>query len=191
MISDWRKLWNEGDFPFYFVQIAPFNYGGDSTLAAALRDAQRRTLNASNNTGMAVTMDIGEKDNIHPADKQDVGKRLSYWALNKIYGEKNVVYSGPLYKNFEVKDNKIIVSFTSADGGLTSNNKPLKDFELAGDDGVWKSAIATIQGDKVIVTNNDVTKPVAVRYGFYSYATGTLFNGAGLPASSFTSSDLK
>ncbi len=191
LISDWRKQWSEGDFPFYFVQIAPFNYRGDSTQAAALRDAQRRTLNTSSNTGMAVTMDIGEKDNIHPADKQDVGKRLAYWALNKTYGEKNVVSSGPLYKNFETKDNKIIVSFTNTDGGLTSNNKLLKDFELAGTDGVWKPATATIEGDKIVVTSNDVAKPVAVRYAFYSYAAGTLFNGAGLPASSFTSADLK
>jgi sialate O-acetylesterase len=191
LISDWRKQWNEGNFPFYFVQIAPFNYGGDSTEAAALRDAQRRTLNASSNTGMAVTMDIGEKDNIHPADKQDVGKRLSYWALNKTYGEKNVVNSGPLYKSFETKDNKLIISFTNTDGNLTSNNKPLQDFEVAGVDGVWKPAAAIIDGDKVVVTSNEVTKPVAVRYAFYSYATGTLFNGAGLPASSFTSENLK
>jgi sialate O-acetylesterase len=191
MISDWRKLWSEGDFPFYFVQIAPFNYGGDSTLAAALRDAQRRTLDLSANTGMAVTMDIGEKSNIHPADKQDVGKRLSYWALNKTYNEKNVVVSGPLYKSFEVKDNKIIVSFTNTEGGLTSNNKPMQDFELEGADGVWKPATATIEGDKVTVTSNFIDKPVAVRYAFYSYAAGTLFNGAGLPASSFTSADLK
>ena len=105
LISDWRKQWNEPNFPFYFVQIAPFNYGGDSTEAAALRDAQRRTINASANTGMAVTMDIGNTTNIHPADKQDVGKRLSYWALTKTYGEKNFVYSGPLYRSMEVKDN--------------------------------------------------------------------------------------
>jgi sialate O-acetylesterase len=191
LISDWRKQWSEGNFPFYFVQIAPFNYGGDSTEAAALRDAQRRTLNASSNTGMAVTMDIGEKDNIHPADKQDVGKRLAYWALNKTYGEKNVVSSGPLYKSFETKNNEIIVSFTNTDGGLASNNKSLQDFEVAGTDGIWKPATATIEGDKVVVTSKDVAKPVAVRYAFYSYATGTLFNGAGLPASSFTSGDLK
>ncbi|MEO8108638.1 MAG: sialate O-acetylesterase, partial [Ginsengibacter sp.] len=190
MIADWRKQWKEPNFPFYFVQIAPFNYGGDSTHAAALRDAQRRTLDASANTGMAVTMDIGNTTNIHPADKQDVGKRLSYWALNKTYGEKNVVYSGPLYKSMEVKGNKIIVSF-STDKGLTSNNKPLKDFEVCGADNVWKPATAKIDDDKVIVESAGVAKPVAVRYAFYSYADGSLFNGAGLPASSFTSAALK
>lgn len=191
LISDWRKQWKEGKFPFYFVQIAPYNYGGDSTQAAALRDAQRRTLNASENTGMAVTMDIGNTTNIHPADKQDVGKRLAYWALNKTYGEKNVVYSGPLYKSMEVKGNKIIVSFTNTDGGLTSNNKPLKDFEILGADNTWKPATANIEGDKIVVQSADIAKPIAVRYAFYSYAEGSLFNGKGLPASSFTSVPLQ
>lgn len=187
LISDWRKQWKEGEFPFYYVQIAPYNYGGDSTQAAALRDAQRRTLAVSSNTGMAVTMDIGNTTNIHPSDKQDVGKRLSYWALNKIYGEKNIAYSGPLYKSMEVKGNKIIVSFTNTDGGLTSNNKPLKDFEICGVDNIWKPAIADIEGDKIIVQSAVVAKPVAVRYAFYSYAESSLFNRKGLPASSFTS----
>ncbi|MEP6682618.1 MAG: sialate O-acetylesterase [Parafilimonas sp.] len=191
LISDWRKQWNEPNFPFYFVQIAPFNYGGDSTQAAALRDAQRRTITASENTGMAVTMDIGNTTNIHPAGKQDVGKRLSYWALNKTYGEKNIVYSGPLYKSMEVKDDKVIVSFSNNDKGLTSNNKPLKDFEICGADNIWKPATAKIDGDKIIVQSSDVSKPVAVRYAWYSYAEGSLFNGAGLPASSFTSEALK
>ena len=191
LISDWRKQWKEGKFPFYFVQIAPYNYGGDSTQAAALRDAQRRTLNESENTGMAVTMDIGNTTNIHPADKQDVGKRLAYWALNKTYGEKNVVYSGPLYKSMEVKGNKIIVFFTNTDGGLTSNNKPLKDFEICGADNIWKPATANIEGDKIIVQSADVAKPIAVRYAFYSYAEGSLFNGKGLPSTSFTSTPLK
>lgn len=191
LISDWRKQWKEGKFPFYFVQIAPYNYGGDSTQAAALRDAQRRTLNESENTGMAVTMDIGNTTNIHPADKQDVGKRLAYWALNKTYGEKNVVYSGPLYKSMEVKGNKIIVSFTNTDGGLTSNNKPLKDFEILGADNTWKPATANIEGDKIVVQSADIAKPIAVRYAFYSYAEGSLFNGKGLPASSFTSVPLQ
>lgn len=191
MITDWRNLFKAPDFPFYFVQIAPYNYGGDSTQAAALRDAQRRTLTALPNTGMAVTMDIGEADNIHPANKQDVGKRLSLWALNKTYGDKNIIFSGPLYKGFEVKGNKVIVSFTNTDGGLTSNNKPLKDFELQDADGTWKPATASIEGDKIIVSSDAVAKPAGVRYAYYSYAEGTLFNGKGLPASSFTSEDLK
>jgi sialate O-acetylesterase len=191
LISDWRKQWNEGKFPFYFVQIAPFNYGGDSTEAAALRDAQRRTINTSENTGMAVTMDIGNATNIHPADKQDVGKRLSYWALNKTYNEKNIVYSGPLYKSIEVKNNKIIISFTNTEKGLSSNGKALKDFEVCGADNVWEPASAIIDGDKVVVESAAVSNPVAVRYAWYSYAEGSLFNGEGFPASSFSSAPLK
>ncbi len=191
MIGDWRKQWNEGKFPFYFVQIAPYNYGGDSTAAAALRDAQRRTLTASENTGMAVTMDIGNKANIHPADKQDVGKRLADWALNKTYGEKKVVYSGPLYQGFTVKDNKIVVSFSDTNDGLKAKGGTLKDFEVCGADNVWKPATASIDGNTVVVESDAVAKPVAVRYAWYSYAEGTLFNGAGLPASSFSSAPLK
>ncbi|MEO8712016.1 MAG: sialate O-acetylesterase [Parafilimonas sp.] len=191
LISDWRKQWDEGNFPFYFVQIAPYNYGGDSTDAAALRDAQRITINASENTGMAVTMDIGNATNIHPADKQDVGKRLSYWALNKSYNQKNIVYSGPLYKNMEVKNNKIIVSFDYTNGGLNSNSKALKDFEVCGADNIWKPASASIDGDKVVVESAAVSNPVAVRYAWYSYAVASLFNGEGLPASSFSSAPLK
>jgi sialate O-acetylesterase len=191
MISDWRKHFNEPGFPFYFVQIAPYKYGGDSTQAAGLRDAQRRTLTALPNTGMAVTMDIGETNNIHPADKQDVGKRLSLWALNKTYGDKGIIYSGPLYKSFKTEGNKVIVSFNNTDGGLTSNNKPLKDFELQDADGTWKPATASIEGNTVVVTSDAVAKPAGVRYAYYSYAEGSLFNGKGLPASSFTSEELK
>lgn len=190
MISDWRKHWKEGNFPFYYVQIAPYNNNGDSTLSAELRDAQRRTLAIAPNTGMAVTMDIGEYGNIHPSDKQDVGKRLAIWALNKTYHKKDIVYSGPLYKSFNVNGNQAIVSFTHTDGGLTSNGKPLNDFEIQDADGSWKPAVAIIQGDKIVVTSNAVAKPIGVRYAFYSYAVGTLFNGKGLPASSFTSGDL-
>jgi sialate O-acetylesterase len=111
--------------------------------------------------------------------------------LNKTYNEKDVVYSGPLYKSIEIKGNKIIVLFTNTDGGLTSNNKPLKDFEVCGADNIWKPATANIDGDKIIVESSAVSNPVAVRYAFYSYAEGSLFNGKGLPASSFTSTVLK
>ncbi|MCH5596467.1 hypothetical protein [Niabella ginsengisoli] len=163
---------------------------GDHTQAAALRDAQRRTLTLSPNTGMAVTLDIGNLKNIHPANKQDVGKRLALWALNKTYNHKDVVYSGPLYKAVDKNENKMIVSFTNTDGGLSAYDETLKGFELKGADGLWKPATATIDGDKVIVVTDDVQKPVAVRYAFYDSSVGSLFNGRGLPASSFTSEDL-
>jgi len=184
LISDWRKQWNEPKFPFYFVQIAPFNYGGDSTQAAALRDAQRRTLGISQYTGMAVTMDIGNPTNIHPADKQDVGKRLSYWALSNTYGEKGIVYSGPLYKSMKVEGSKITISFKYSDG-LVANGGTLNSFEIAGDDGTFVPATAMIQGDKVIVSAASVLHPKAVRYGWSDKAEPHLFNKAGLPASTF------
>lgn len=191
MIKDWRNHWQEGNFPFYFVQIAPFGYGGDSTQAAALRDAQRRTLKLSPNTGMAVTMDIGNAANIHPADKQDVGKRLALWALNKTYRKADGVYSGPLYSGFEVKGNEVLVSFTNTDGGLSIVGDKLKDFEVQDADGNWKPAQASISGEKVTVSSPEVKTPKGVRYAFYATAQGTLFNGKGLPASSFTSEALK
>jgi sialate O-acetylesterase len=187
MISDWRRLFHEPDFPFYFVQIAPYHYGGNNRDAAALRDAQRRVLQILPNTGMAVTMDIGEKDNIHPSDKQDAGKRLSLWALNNTYGDKNIFYSGPLYQNFGIKGNRITVSFTHTEGGLTSVDQPLKDFELKDANGKWVLATATIEGDQVVVAADGVSAPVGVRYAYFDDVAGSLFNGKGLPASSFTS----
>jgi sialate O-acetylesterase len=189
MIGDWRKRWNQGIFPFYFVQIAPFTYGGNHTQGAAMREAQRRTLASSPNTGMAVTLDIGSPNNIHPANKQDVGKRLALWALNKTYHHKDVVYSGPLYKAVAKKGNKMIVSFTNTDGGLSAHNKPLIGFELKDVNGLWKPATATIDGDKVCVVNDSIQNPVAVRYAFYDSSVASLFNNHGLPASSFTSED--
>ncbi len=191
MIQDWRTRWQKGDFPFYFVQIAPFKYWGDSTQAAGLRDAQRYTLTASPNTGMAVTMDIGDVGNIHPSNKQDVGKRLSLWALAKTYHQKGIIYSGPLYKSMQVNGSQVTVTFTNTDKGLTTNGKQLSDFELAGADGIWHPAQAIIQGEKVVVESTAVSSPKNVRYAWYAAAEGTLFNGAGLPASSFSSELLK
>lgn len=190
MINDWRKQWNRGAFPFYFVQIAPFKYGGDQTDAAQLRDAQRRTLSLAANTGMAVTLDIGNINNIHPANKQEVGKRLALWALNKTYGNAAIVYSGPLYSSFEVKGNEAVVSFTHTEGGLKAAGSSLEGFEVQGADGVWKPAKAAIEGNKVVVSNGSIGAPVGVRYAFYATSEASLFNGQGLPASSFTSAQL-
>ena len=189
MIKDWRTLWKQGDFPFYFVQIAPYKYGGDSTEAAALRDAQRRTLSHSPNTGMAVTLDIGELDNIHPADKQDVGKRLAAWALARTYGQDNVAYSGPLYLSMMAAGNTVVVRFTHAEK-LNSAGGALTGFELQAADGSWKPAHATISGTEVKVTSSEVENPKGVRYGWTATSQATLFNGAGLPASSFSTQPL-
>jgi sialate O-acetylesterase len=184
MIHDWRRRWKEGDFPFYFVQIAPFPYGGNRMESAALRDAQRTTLQLPN-TGMAVTLDIGDTTNIHPSHKQEVGHRLALWALANTYGEKGIVYSGPLYKNIKIDGNRIIISFKYADGGLVAKGGTLNSFEIAGDDGRFVPADAKISGDKVIVSSEAIPHPKDVRYGWSDTAEPHLFNKAGLPASSF------
>ena len=190
MIKDWRAQWQRGDFPFYYVQIAPFAYWGDSTQAAALRDAQRRTLSLSN-TGMAVTLDVGSLNTIHPAKKQEVGQRLAYWALAKAYGQKGVVYSGPLYKGMEVQGNKIIVSFDNTEGRLEVKNKRETGFEIAGANGKFVPAKASVQGNRVVVSADGVDKPTAVRYAWSAKAAANLFNQKGLPASSFSSQPLQ
>lgn len=192
MISSWRKQWQQGDFPFYFVQIAPFAYAGGN--AAFLREAQMKTMQSVPQTGMAVTMDIGEEKNIHPVHKETVGNRLAYWALTKDYNIKGIAYSGPVYKAMEkTKDGKIKLMFNYAEMGLNSFGKPLNHFEIAGDDKVFYPATATISNQEnsrgVTVWSDSVKNPVSVRYGFQNWVVGNLFNGYGLPASSFRTDD--
>ncbi|MFN8255951.1 MAG: sialate O-acetylesterase [Bacteroidales bacterium] len=182
MIEGWREKWGQGDFPFYYVQIAPWNYGPQSN-AAGLRESQTKTLSIKN-TGMAVTNDIGNPVNIHPANKAEVGRRLALWALAKDYG-KNLKFSGPLYSSMEIKGEEIIVKFQYADGGLVAKKGGLKNFEIAGEDKKFFPATAIISGSELIVKNPLVKKPVAVRYLWNNDAEGTLFNGEGLPASNF------
>jgi sialate O-acetylesterase len=187
MITDWRNNWGQGDFAFYYVQIAPFQYTGRQS--QAVREAQLMTFNAAPHVGMAVTMDIGEEKDIHPRNKHDVGDRLARWALAKTYGQEGIVYSGPIYREMQVKDGKVRVSFDSVDGGLVATDGQLRDFEIAGADRKFVPAEAVIDGDTVIVSGNEVKEPVAVRYGWSNWVTGSLFNKAGLPASSFRTDD--
>ncbi|MCI0500030.1 MAG: hypothetical protein L0Y36_10215 [Planctomycetales bacterium] len=188
MIADWRQQWNQGDFPFYYVQIAPYQYD-NQTCSQAVREAQLMTLNASPNVGMAVTMDIGEEKDVHPKNKQDVGDRLARWALAKTYGQKDIVYSGPVCKKMKIEDDKIRVMFDYIDGGLMAKDGTLSDFMIAGDDKNFVPARAVIDGDTVVVSSQAVPNPVAVRYGWSNWVSGTLFNKAGLPASSFRTDD--
>lgn len=190
MIEDWRRSFESGPFPFYFVQIAPYNYGNDTGAAALLRDSQRKTLSLEN-TGMAVTMDIGNPGDIHPRNKRDVGDRLARWALAKDFGKTDVVYSGPLYKSAEVVDGKMRIWFDHTDGGLTAKGGSLTHFLVAGKDHKFVPAQAEIQGDTVLVWSPDVPEPVAVRYGWGAADEPNLCNGAGLPASSFRTDDWK
>jgi len=186
MIRNWRIVWKQGDFPFYFVQIAPYDYG-EGTRSQELREAQMKALQVPN-TGMAVTLDIGNPENIHPANKQEVGRRLALWALAKTYG-KAVAFSGPLYRSMEPAGDLIILSFDYAEDGLTAKGKSLDHFQIAGKDRVFRVAEARIQGNMVVVSSQTVPEPVAVRYLWDNTSEADLFNKAGLPASSFRTDD--
>ncbi|HQM48895.1 MAG TPA: sialate O-acetylesterase [Candidatus Hydrogenedentes bacterium] len=187
MIEDWREHWNQGNFPFLFVQLANFTERkpdpGDSDWAE-LREAQSMTLKLKN-TGMAVIIDIGDAADIHPKNKQDVGKRLAYWALDKTY-KKDVVPSGPLYDSARFRSGKATIRFDYADGGLVSQGGELKGFAIAGPDQKFVWAKAEVAGKKkVTVWSEQVPNPVAVRYGWANNPECTLYNKAGLPASPF------
>jgi len=183
MIDDWRERFSCGVFPFYYVQIAPYNYGKD-TKSQLLREAQLNALSIAN-TGMAITLDIGNPNNIHPANKQDVGKRLALWALAKTYGKK-VYCSGPLYKSMKLVGNKIMINFDYADGGLILKEiNGENNFLIAGEDKMFRKAKVEVKGNTLVVYSPEVSKPVAVRYAWSNTDGATLFNKVGLPASSF------
>lgn len=189
LINDWRQHWGEGNFPFYFVQIA--NYAATEQPPAAdwpaLRDAQLNTLSLPN-TGMAVTIDIGDAHRIHPQNKQETGRRLALIARAKTYGEK-IPYSGPIYKSQVIKGDKIELEFTHTDDGLLAKGDTLKGFTIAGADKKFYPARAIITGNKVIVTGSAVANPVAVRYAWANNPVCNLYNGANLPASPFRTDD--
>ena len=190
MIKNWRDDWNQGAFSFYYVQIAPWPYGDpESSMASELREAQLMTLSLPN-TGMAVTTDlVDDLSDIHPRNKQDVGKRLALWALAKTYGQKDVVCSGPLYKSMKIEDDKIRLSFDYVGGGLVAKDGQLTDFTIAGDDKNFVKAQAVIDGDTIVVSSDKVAKPVAVRFGWTNAAMPNFFNKEGLPASPFRTDD--
>ncbi|MEP6948199.1 MAG: sialate O-acetylesterase [Ginsengibacter sp.] len=190
MITGWRQQWKEGDFPFYFVQLAGFNSGNgnskNGSTWAELREAQALTLSLPN-TGMAVTSDIGEEKDIHPKNKQDVGKRLAAVALNKTYGKENV-HNGPQYQSMKVDGNKVILSFNKNGGDLFAKDPYgyLKGFEVAGADKQFYYARAFIQGENVVLFCDSVPQPVAVHYAWADYpGDANLYNKQGFPAEPF------
>ncbi len=184
LITGWRKAWGQGEFPFLFVQLAPWSGYKDGELPKVWQ-AQGECLKIRN-TGMAVITDVtGDVGNIHPQDKQSVGTRLALWALAKTYGHKDVVYSGPLCKGMTVLGPKAVLSFDYADGLKSRDGQELTEFQVAGADKKFVPAKALIQGDKVVVTAPGVTKPAAVRFGWHKTTNPNLCNGAGLPASPF------
>jgi sialate O-acetylesterase len=181
LIKDWRALWGEGNFPFYIVQLAALQNNSNNP---TVREAQATVLNLPN-TGMAVTIDIGDPKNVHPKDKQDVGDRLARIALANIYGEK-IEYSGPVFKSAQVENGAIRVSFTHLGGGLVAKGGPLKCFEVAGQDQKFVPADATIDGDTVLVSSAAIPSPATARYAWQNYPDGcNLYNAAGLPAAPF------
>jgi sialate O-acetylesterase len=186
MIQDWRRAWGQGDFPFLFVQIANFKTGPDA-MWPEVRDAQRRTLSLVN-TGMAVTIDIGDAVNIHPLNKQDVGLRLALAAEAISYGEK-IEYSGPLFRQATVEGNSMRVWFDHTTGGLKTKGDVVLGFEVAGADSNFVEAEARIEGATVVVSAASVSEPRRVRYAWKDVPDGNLFNGENLPASPFRSEE--
>lgn len=217
MIADWRAAWGQGDFPFGYVQIAPFAgysdcWGLKPAAVPELWEAQAMTLKASPNVGMVVTVDIADADRIHPKNndfngihphnKQEVGRRLSLWAMAKVYGRK-LVYSGPIYRSMAVEGKKVRLQFDHSGSGLVaSDGKPLTHFTIAGADPAspggadaasqqFVPATATIEGNTIAVWSEQVAKPVAVRFAWRDDATPNLANKEGLPASPFRTDSWK
>lgn len=190
MIKNWRFLFQQGDLPFYFVQVAPYNWQeNDSTKYnyAVFRDAQKDVLKLKN-TGMVVTMDIGEADDIHPRNKKDVGVRLALHALAKTYKQSNIQYEGPVFNNFSISGNTVKVSFeknSTGSGLATNDNQPPRHFYIAGSDKVFHYANATIVKNEVWLTCDKVQRPVAVRYAYTNYPITNFGNKEGLPCVPF------
>ncbi len=180
LIRDWRSQWAQGDFPFIFVQLPNWNPG---STWPELRDHQRQAL-ALKNTAMAVTIDVGDPDNIHPKDKQDVASRLALAARAIAYGEP-IEYSGPLSRQVTEENHALRIWFDHVQGGLTSRNGDLRGFAVAGADGNYFPAQARIDENTVIVSSPSVKNPLSVRYGWAANPDCNLYNGAGLPASPF------
>ncbi|MFZ5829618.1 MAG: sialate O-acetylesterase [Planctomycetota bacterium] len=185
LVRDWRARWGQGDFPFAWVQLP--NYEGAGRDWPTVREGMLKAL-ATPNTGMAIAIDVGEPKDIHPKNKQAVGKRLALWALGADYG-KDVATSGPLYEGHEVSGGALAIRFKHAGGGLQAKDGELRGFEVTGADGVWQPAEARIEGSTVVVTSKDVPQPLVARYGWSNNPDCNLYNAAGLPASPFRTAD--
>ena len=186
LVTSWRELWGD-ELPFAWVQLPNFTAPGEGW--PRIREAMLKTLELPK-TGMAITIDIGDAKNIHPTDKQEVGRRLSLWALGTVYGKDVPAISGPLPSSTTIKGDTITVTFKHANGGLkTGDGGPVKGFEIAGADQQWKSATAIVAGDKVTSSNPEIAAPVAVRYAWRDLPDCNLRNGANLPASPFRTDD--
>lgn len=186
LIDNWRRNWGY-NFPFYYVQIAPFKYQ-EKDAGVLVREAQLKAMK-HDNVGMVVVSDIGNIKNIHPGNKQDVGKRLGNWALSQTYNYPDITVSGPIYKGMEVRGKEISIDFDYAESGLVKKGKKLSHFEISGADKVFVKAKAVISRDKVVVRSKKVKEPVAVRFAWDNIAEPNLFNKENLPASAFRTDD--
>jgi sialate O-acetylesterase len=187
LITDWRREWRQGDFPFLYAQISSFKSNASEDWGG-LRDAQRRTLSVAN-TAMAVTIDVGDPDNVHPSDKQTVAARLALGARALAYGESSLEYSGPLFRAANPEASGMRVWFDHTAGKLVAKDASLSGFEIAGADHHFVPATAHIDGETVVVSNSQVKTPRYVRYAWANAPDATLANKVGLPASTFTSED--
>ncbi len=187
MMKAWRNSWQH-DFPFYYVQIAPYTYRLKN-VGALLREAQVQCMQQPN-TGMVVTTDlVSDTNNVHPPDKHDVGWRLASWALAETYHRKDQVYRNPLYKSMQIKKDKVYILLNNAANGVTTRGAAPAGLQVAGDDRVFYPAWATLGKNRLIVWSKPVKHPVAVRYAFSNTAVGNLFNKEGLPLSPFRTDD--
>ncbi len=186
LVAGWRQVWDDPSLAFYFVQIAPYNYGGNGERIGEFWEAQADA-QVIPDTGMVVINDIGDTKDIHPKNKQEVGRRLAAWALAKQYGKPGIVYSSPTFKGMSIEGDKLRVTFDNAAGGLTSRDgKPLTWFEIIdADEGGFVPATARIDGASVVLSAAEVKRPVAMRFAWNMLAEPNLANGAGLPAGAF------
>lgn len=185
MVQNWRNEWGIGNFPFYYVQIAPYFYGATALNSAYLREAQLKASSIIPNSGMACIMDVGEKDCIHPANKEVAGNRLAYHALTNTYKMKGIVAKSPAMKKMKISKGVVQLTFSNAPNGLTSNRKELACFEVADSSKVFYPANATIKKNVITITSTNVVNPVGVRYAFKDFVVGDLFSAEGIPVSSF------
>jgi sialate O-acetylesterase len=189
MIDSWREAWKK-DFPFYYVQIAPYNYG-DNINGALLQEAQTRSMTHPD-VGMVVITDlIDSVTNIHPSRKREVGNRLASWALGNTYKQNGIVYKSPVYADAEKKSGKMIVSFANVPSGLMSKDKSVKGFYISDANNTWYPAEAKIEKDKIVVWNKKVKDPVYLRYGFSNTLVGNVFSSEGLPLTPFRTDNLE
>ncbi len=189
LIENWRNEFGIGEMPFYYVQIAPFDYGVSTVNSAFLREAQLKASTVLPNTGMASLMDAGDKNFIHPAGKKAAGQRLAYLALAKTYNMSGFECSGPVLKEMEIEGSMVKLTFNHAANGLTTFGRELVNFKVAGENRIFHNANAFITREGITLSAPQVANPVAVRYAFEDFVIGELFNTEGLPASSFRTDD--